>query len=106
MSTFPERKTRPPRRSRKVHAASRHGAEPARATRHLDPRTRTHVVVIDALEAIGWRVSELRPSIDREQWHVTIERVDLIASMTATAPDPDVALEELARYAAADAYGE
>ncbi|HWO20379.1 MAG TPA: hypothetical protein VNO30_16535 [Kofleriaceae bacterium] len=104
MSTFPERKTRPPRRSRKVHAASRHGAEPARAIRQLG--TRTHVVVIEALEAIGWRVSELRPSIDRELWHVTIERVDLVASMTATAPDPDVALEELARYAAVDAPGE
>ena len=104
MSTFPERKTRPPRRSRKVHAAGRHGAEPARATRHREPRT--HVIVIEALEAIGWRVSELRPSIDRELWHVTIERVDLVASMTATAPDPDVALEELARYAAADAQGE
>jgi hypothetical protein len=34
---------------------------------------------------------------------VTIERVDLVASMTATAPDPDVVLEALARYAAADA---
>jgi hypothetical protein len=64
------------------------------------------VVVIEALEAIGWRVSELRPSIDRELWHVTIERVDLVASMTVTAPDPDVALEELARYAAVDAQGE
>jgi hypothetical protein len=35
------------------------------------------VAVIEALEAIGWRVIELRPSIDRELWHVTIERVDL-----------------------------
>jgi hypothetical protein len=106
MSKFPERKTRQPRRSRKVHAASRHGADPARTIRYLDPRTRSHVVVIEALEAIGWRVIELRPSIDREQWHVTIERVDLVASMTVTAPDPDVALEELARYAAADAARE
>ena len=71
--------------------------------RRLDPRTRTHVVVIEALEAIGWRVIELRPSIDRELWHVTIECVDLVVSMTLTAPDPDVALEALARYAAADA---
>jgi hypothetical protein len=106
MSTFPERKTRPPRRSRKAHAAGRHGAERVRAIRRLDPRARAHVVVIEALEAIGWRVIELRPSIDRELWHVTIERVDLVASMTATAPDPDVALEELARYAAADAAPE
>ncbi|HWO27011.1 MAG TPA: hypothetical protein VNO30_50120 [Kofleriaceae bacterium] len=102
MSTFPERKTRPPRRSRKDHTAKRHGDEPARVIR-VAPEARKHVVVIEALEAIGWRVNELRPSIDRELWHVTIERVDLVASMTVTAPDPDVALEELARYAAADA---
>ncbi len=64
---------------------------------------RTHVSVIAALEAIGWRVTELRPSVDHAMWHVTIERVDLVAKMTVTAPDPDAALEELARYTAADA---
>lgn len=106
MSKFPERKTRPPRRPRKSHAANRHGDEPARTLRRPALGARTHVTVIEALEAIGWRVTELRPSLDREQWYVTIERVDLVASMTVTAPDPDVALEELARYAAVDAQGE
>ncbi len=103
MSTFPERKTRPPRRPRKSHAARRHGAKPALAIRRPEARARTHVDVIAALEAIGWRVTELRPSIDHALWHVTIERVDRVASMTVTAPDPDVALEELARYTASDA---
>ena len=62
------------------------------------------MALIAGLDAIGWRVTELRPSGGCELvlWHVTIERVDHVASMTATAPDPDVALEELARYAATD----
>jgi hypothetical protein len=34
---------------------------------------------------------------------VTIERGELVASMAVTAPDHDVALEELARDVAADA---
>ena len=62
--------------------------------------------VIAGLEAIGWRVTELRPSVDHALWHVTIERVDFVARMTVTAPDPDVALTELACYAAPDAEHE
>lgn len=106
MSTFPDHKTRPPRRPRKSHATGRHGAGAARASRRPEARARTHVSVIAALEAIGWRVTELRPSVDHALWHVTIGRVDQVASMTVTAPDPDVALEELARYAGTDAERE
>jgi hypothetical protein len=66
----------------------------------------SHVVALDAL---GWRVVELRPSlIDGEVslWWVTAERVDLDASMRMTATDPAGALAELVRYASADASGE
>jgi hypothetical protein len=58
-----------------------------------------------ALDAVGWRVVEIRPPISRDEgalWHVAITRVDFVASMTATAPEPDVALAELVRYASAD----
>lgn len=63
------------------------------------------MATILALDAVGWRVTKIRPPIDRDTglWCVTIDRVDFVASMTVTAPDPDMALEELARYAAADA---
>lgn len=66
------------------------------------------MVALVALDTIGWRLTELRPSLSAGagMWHVTIERVDYVASMSATAPDPDGALEELARYAAADAEEE
>lgn len=49
-------------------------------------------------------MTEIRPSIDDSLtlWRVTIERVDLVAKMTMTAPDLDIALEELARYTASD----
>lgn len=66
----------------------------------------SHLVALDAL---GWRVVELRPSLmDGEValWRVKAERVDLDASMRMTAADPDVALAELVRYASADAAGE
>jgi len=71
-----------------------------------DPHGRSHVRLIDALDALGWRVVELRP--DRfdgkvSLWHVTITRVDFVASMTAIASDPDAALGELVRYTAVDA---
>jgi hypothetical protein len=62
-----------------------------------------HIV---ALEAMGWHVVGLRPSITGDEpalWHVTIERYDESASMTMTDVDPDVALAELVRYAQADA---
>lgn len=65
----------------------------------------SHVVSLDAL---GWRVVELRPSfIDGEVslWHVTAKRVDFDASMHMTAGDLDVALAELVRYASVDASG-
>jgi hypothetical protein len=61
---------------------------------------------IIALEAFGWRVIQLRPSIvggEVALWYVAITRVDLDASMTMSATDPDVALAELVRYASADA---
>lgn len=71
-----------------------------------DARIVSHVVALDAL---GWRVVELRPSlIDGEValWRVTAERVDLDASLHMTAADPGVALAEIVRYASADAPGE
>jgi hypothetical protein len=100
----PSKKSTPPRRSRGSHAAGRHGAATARATRRPDPRARSRVAAIVALDAIGWRVTELRPAIGHGHglWLAKIERVDLVASMTVIAPDPDVALQELARYAAID----
>jgi hypothetical protein len=71
-----------------------------------DARIVSHVVALDAL---GWRVVELRPSsIDGEVtlWRVTAERLDRDASMHMAAEEPDVALAELVRYASADAPGE
>jgi hypothetical protein len=65
----------------------------------------SHVIALDAL---GWRVVELRPSlIDGEValWRVTAERADLDAYMRMTAADPGVALAELVRYASVDASG-
>jgi hypothetical protein len=61
-----------------------------------------------ALDALGWRVTEIRPSlIDGEVslWRVTAERIDLDASMCTTAADPAGALAEIVRYASADAAG-
>ena len=61
---------------------------------------------IFALEAVGWRLVGLRPSIDEDGpslWRATIARYDQSASMTITETDPDVALAELVRYARADA---
>jgi len=69
-------------------------------------RARPLVSHIIALEAIGWHVVGLRPSITGDEpalWCVTIERTDENASMTATEEDPDVALAELVRYTQADA---
>lgn len=62
--------------------------------------------LIAELAAIGWRITELRPErLDGRVvlWHVAIVRVDDVATMTACASDPDVALAELVRYTAADA---
>jgi hypothetical protein len=65
------------------------------------------VAFISALDALGWRVTKIRPEGEEDNplWHVTIERVDLAAYMTAITLDPDVALEELIRYAAVDSDG-
>ena len=71
-----------------------------------DPDAPSLVRHIIALEAIGWHVVGLRPSIAGDEpplWRVTIERTDENASMTATEEDPEVALAELVRYAQADA---
>ena len=62
------------------------------------------MAAILALDSMGWRVIEIRPSIDHDDglWHVTIDRVDFVASMTVTALDPDLALEELALHRGCD----
>jgi hypothetical protein len=66
---------------------------------------RPHVATLRALCALGWEVTELRPSIDAPAlWRVTIKRHDgAVAIIVLDAADPDAALEELARYAAVDA---
>jgi len=70
----------------------------------LDRRARPHVATLAALAALGWRVTEIRPSTDAPmQWRAEITRHDGSVSMIVLdAADPDAALEELARYAAAD----
>ena len=90
-------------RSRSSHATGRHGARPGSEIRRPEPKAQTHLSVIAALDAIGWRVTELRPSVDHAMWRVTIERTDFAVTMSVTAADPDVAFEELARYTATDA---
>ena len=100
----PSKRSPPPHRSRKPHTTGRHGAALS-AIRRPAPPVRPHVAMIEALDSFGWRVTEIRPASRQlpALWHVTVRRVDLVASMSVTATDPDVALEELARYAAADA---
>jgi hypothetical protein len=59
-----------------------------------------------ALEAVGWLVAELRPSVAGDEpplWRVSITRFDLNASMSASAVDPKDALAELLHYVSADA---
>jgi hypothetical protein len=77
-------------------------ASPRRARRS---RHEPHVATLIALGALGWHVTELRPSIDAPvQWRVEIKRYDgAVAIIVLDAADPDAALAELARYAAADA---
>ncbi len=99
----PSKKSHATHRSRSSHATGRHGARPGSEIRRPEPREQTHLSVIAALEAIGWRVTELRPAIDHEMWRVTIERTDFAVTMSVTATDPEVAFEELARYTAVDA---
>jgi|SRR5688572_8698199 len=101
----PSRKSAGRRSPRGSHALHRHisKAEPASSPRS---RSRPLVDYFIALEAVGWRVVEIRPPISSDEgslWRLRIDRVDFVASMTATAPDPDVALAELVRYASADA---
>lgn len=101
----PQRKTRPLPRDPKSHATSRHEAARARPARDAAPRGHPHMAYISTLAALGWRVTKIYPEGQEENalWHVSIERVDLVAYMTAVAPDPDMALRELIRYVAVDA---
>ncbi len=70
-----------------------------------DRPERPHVATLAALGELGWHVTEIRPSNDAPvQWRATIERRDgAVSIVVIDATDPDAALEELARYAAADA---
>ena len=77
-------------------------------THRTTERTQVHALVrhIVSLEALGWHVVRLRPSIGdgtATLWRVTIERYDAGATMTMVEAEPDVALAELVRYAQADA---
>lgn len=68
----------------------------------VDPRP--HVAALLELSALGWHVTEIRPDrVAPVLWRVTIRRYDGYASITVTEADPDAALDELFRYAAADA---
>lgn len=70
-----------------------------------DRPERPHVATLATLGALGWHVTEIRPSIDAPvQWRVEIKRYDgAVSIILIDASDPDAAIEELARYAAADA---
>ncbi len=70
-----------------------------------DRPERPHVATLAALGELGWHVTEIRPSNDAPvQWRVEMRRHDgAVSIIVIDATDPDAALEELARYAAADA---
>lgn len=72
-----------------------------------DRQVRPHVATLDALDALGWHVTRIRPARDASAlWRVEIKRYDGAVSISVSdASDPDAALEELARYAAVDAEG-
>ncbi|HWO23694.1 MAG TPA: hypothetical protein VNO30_33360 [Kofleriaceae bacterium] len=100
----PSRKSAGPKRLRESHVRPRHvsNAAPNAGPPSCACPLERHFL---ALDAVGWRVVEIRPPVSRDEgalWRVAITRVDLVASMTATASDPDVALAELVRYASAD----
>ena len=68
-------------------------------------RERPYVATLGVLGEFGWHVTEMRPSNDAPVlWRVEIKRYDgAVAIVVIDATDPDAAIEELARYAAADA---
>ena len=104
----PSRKSAGRKGPRKSHALRRHSPKAVRASNPPAP-ARSFVRHIIALEAIGWRIVELRPSVVGDEaplWHVAITRVDLDASMAVAEVDLDIALAELVRYASADATEE
>jgi hypothetical protein len=70
----------------------------------LDPPERPHVATLAALAALGWTVTEIRAGRAAPVlWRVEVTRYDgAMAIIVLDAADPDAALEELARYAAAD----
>ncbi len=76
-----------------------------RADADPDRPERPHAATLAALGELGWHVTEIRPSTDAPVlWRVEIKRYDgAIAIVMIDATDPDAAIEELARYAVADA---
>jgi hypothetical protein len=90
-------------------ALRRHLSKAALVANAQLPRADQLVHHILALEAIGWRITQLRPSVAGDEpplWRVAITRFDLDASMSASAVDPADALAELLHYASADAAAE
>jgi hypothetical protein len=90
-------------------ALRRHPSKAALASNAQPPGADQLFHQILALEAIGWRVTQLRPSVAGDEpplWRVAITRFDLDASMTASSIDPADALAELLHYASADAAEE
>lgn len=70
---------------------------------------RSHVATLLVLSGLGWHVTKIRPDLAGDTaalWRVTIERYDGYVSITAVESDPDIALQELTRYAAADVRAE
>ena len=86
-------KSETPRRSRGSHTTERYEGDP-----------RLYVAALLKLAALGWYVTAIRP--DRSApllWRVTVVRYDLSVWISAIDADPDDALAEIVRYAAADA---
>jgi hypothetical protein len=101
----PSRKSAGPRSPRKSHTLRRHEPKAAAAA-SPPPGARPLVRHLTALDAAGWRVVELRPLMacgEPALWRAAITRVDLDASISVSATDPEVALAELVRYASVDA---
>jgi hypothetical protein len=90
-------------------ALHRHSSKVTSASNRPPPPADQLVGHILALEAVGWRIAELRPSLAGNEpplWRVSITRFDLGASMSASAVDPENALVELLHCASADAEEE
>ncbi len=113
----PSKCPRSSKQLRPTHAHDRHLEQPSLPEAEPEPvrafplpsNTCSFGRHIIALEAIGWRIVKLLPSVSGDEqplWRVEIARVDFGASITVSDVDLDAALAELFRYASADAAEE